>query len=459
MPKTAVQYVCSECGTTHSKWSGRCNECGAWNTLEETAIAPKPGAGRKIAAAREALPATPLKDITTGKVERLSTGSAEFDRVLGGGVVPGSVMLLGGEPGIGKSTLLLQTAAQLSQHGSVLYVSGEESAEQIGLRATRLGVNGEGLSLIASTDADAVIQTILTANPGTVIIDSIQTMATDQYASGAGSVTQVREVATRLGAVAKSQRIPIILVGHVTKEGEVAGPKLLEHLVDTVLYLEGEKFHNQRLLRGAKNRFGPTDEVGVLEMEEQGLIDVSNPSAAFLGSSDGGELGSAVCATLEGTRCLLTEVQALTVSTSFGYPKRTASGFDLNKLHLLLAVLTRHAKLPVGTHDVYVGVSGGYKLSEPGADLSVALAVVSAVRGRPLLDKLAVVGECGLAGEIRPVAGIAKRIEEAKRAGFKQIMVPKRGLPRKLPTGIKVVGVGRIEEAVKTALQPDTVKA
>ena len=425
--------------------------------MEETAIAPKPGVGRKISASREALPATPLKDISSGKVDRLATGSTEFDRVLGGGVVPGAVMLLGGEPGIGKSTLLLQTAAQLSQHGTVLYVSGEESNEQIGLRAQRLKVNADSLSLVASTDADAVIQTILSAGPAAVIIDSIQTMATDQYASGAGSITQVREVATRLGAVAKSQRIPIILVGHVTKEGEVAGPKLLEHLVDTVLYLEGEKFHNQRLLRGAKNRFGPTDEVGVLEMEEEGLVDVSNPSAAFLGESESDRLGSAVCATLEGTRCLLTEVQALTVATSFGYPKRTASGFDLNKLHLLLAVLTRHAKLPVGTHDVYVGVSGGFRLSEPGADLAVALAAVSAVRGRPLKEQLAVVGECGLAGEIRPVAGVAKRIEEAKRAGFKEIIVPKRGLPKKLPTGITVTGVGRIEEAVKTALQPDNL--
>jgi DNA repair protein RadA/Sms len=408
-----------------------------------------------MSATREALPSVPLTDIAKGSVERLTTGSTEFDRVLGGGVVPGAVMLLGGEPGIGKSTLLLQTAATLSQHGTVLYVSGEESAEQIGLRGRRLGLDAKGLSLVASTDADAVIQTILDAGPSAVIIDSIQTMATDQYASGAGSVTQVREVATRLGAVAKSQRIPIVLVGHVTKEGEVAGPKLLEHLVDTVLYLEGERFHQQRLLRGAKNRFGPTDEVGVLEMEESGLTDVANPSAAFLGDAESERLGSAVTATLEGTRCLLAEVQALTVATSFGYPKRTASGFDLNKLHLLLAVLTRHAKVAVATHDVYVGVSGGFKLAEPGTELSVALAVASAIKGRPLKKGVVAVGECGLAGEIRPVAGIAKRIEEAKRAGFTEIIVPERGLPTKRPSGITVTGVKRIEQAIAAALEPE----
>lgn len=449
MPKTAIRYVCAECGTEHSKWAGRCTSCGAWNTLEEQAVATKPVRPGQQRPSAEALAPTPISQVTREELTRLSTGSSEFDRVLGGGIVPGGLMLLGGEPGIGKSTLLLQISGAIAKAGSVLYVSGEESAAQIGLRARRLGIAGESLRILPATDADAVIQTIVSETPDLVIIDSVQTLSTDYYSSGAGSVTQVREVASRLGTVAKNSQVPIILVGHVTKDGQVAGPKVLEHLVDCVLYLEGEKFHGHRLLRGAKNRFGATDEVGVFLMEEDGLVDVPNPAGAFLDEETAHAAGTSVTVTLEGTRCLLVEVQALTVDTSFGYPKRTAAGFDLNKLHLLLAVLTRQTQLKLSAADVYLGVSGGYRLSEPANDLAVAVAIASAARNKPVAGKTVFIGECGLAGEVRPVTALGKRLEEAARAGFTRAIVPKQRASA-VP-GLKVVPVRRLSDAIEAA--------
>lgn len=462
MAKTTVSFVCNACGASHFRWAGRCGTCGAWNTLEESAqiATPKRGISSvKTSAGSAALTPTPVSELKSRSVNRVQLGSAELNRVLGGGIVPGSVILLGGEPGIGKSTLLLQVSGEVADGPSgrsVLYVSGEESTEQIGLRAERLGISAESLLLLPATDTDAIIQTIIASQPGLVIIDSIQTMATDQFSSGPGSLTQVRESAARLQTVAKSTGVPIVLVGHVTKDGHVAGPKLLEHLVDAVLYLEGEKWHGHRLVRGVKNRFGATDEVGVLEMTERGLQDVTDPAGVFLSETSAGTAGTAITATLEGTRSLLVEVQALAVETSFGYPKRTAAGTDLNKLQLLIAVLTKQAGLKLASSDVYVNVSGGYKLGEPAGDLAVALAVAGAVRNQALAAGTVVLGEVGLSGELRPVTGIAKRLEEAKRSGMRQAIIPRRGQPAKLPRGLAVTAVSTLSEAV-ACLEPAKV--
>ncbi len=448
-PKTVVNYACTECATEHTKWSGRCPDCGAWNTLEEVAAGP---VGTVKA---ERLAVTPISQITAAPVSRLATASAEFDRVLGGGFVPGSLILLGGEPGIGKSTLLLQICGSLNAMGTILYVSGEESLEQIGLRATRLGVADERLKLVAATDAERIIRTIVAEKPSLVIVDSIQTLSTDRFQSGAGSVTQVRESASRLQVIAKEQRVPIVVVGHVTKDGTIAGPKVLEHLVDVVLYLEGEKFHGFRLLRGAKNRFGPSDEVGVFTMEEDGLADVADAAAVFAVERPEPVPGISVTATLEGTRVLLVELQALTVETAFGYPKRTASGYDVNKLQLLIAVLSRHAGLKLASADVYFNVSGGYRLSEPATDLAAAVTVASALKNRPLAAQTLVIGEVGLSGEVRPVQSLGKRLSEAKRAGFIRAIVPKQTLKQR-PPGLEIIPVTSVSEAVSAALGGDS---
>lgn len=359
--------------------------------------------------------------------------------------------MLGGEPGIGKSTLLLQVAAATAGAGSVLYVSGEESAEQIALRAGRLGVGSDQLKIAGTTQTEDVVATLTSIQPRLVVIDSVQTLVTDQFSSGAGSVTQVREAAARLQAVAKSHQIPVILVGHVTKEGSLAGPKVLEHVVDVVLSLEGERYHDHRLLRGTKNRFGPTDEVGVLAMGETGLRDVSDPTGLFIDADTTDAPGTAVTAVLEGSRALLVEVQALSVPTSFGYPKRTASGYDLNKLHLLSAVLMRHAGLKVGALDLYLNVSGGYRLQEPAADLAVALAVAGAAANRQTVTRSVVIGEVGLSGEIRSVSGLQRRLAEAKRAGVKTAIVPQRGGTSTL-SGLKLVRVRHLKEAIAHGL-------
>ncbi len=408
-------YVCRECGYESLQWLGKCPSCASWNSfgvLRE----PVTLAGR---AAGTSVEAVTVAQALTSPVDGLPTGNAELDRVLGGGLTPGSVSLLAGEPGIGKSTLLLTLAATQAAQGSVIYVSGEETAGQIARRATRLGLPTANLQLVATQSLDAASATVQALAPRLVIIDSVQTVGLQSLPNPLGSVVQIREVALELGRIARELSVPIVLVGHVTKDGDVAGPKLLEHLVDAVLVLEGERTHDLRLLRTVKNRFGPTDEVGVFEMGERGLIPVPNPSARFLDGRASDVPGSAAVATLEGTRAILVELQALAQPTSFGYPKRTASGFDVNRLQLLLAVLEQRAKIPASRYDVYLNVVGGVKLKEPAVDLGVCLAVASAIKQRPIPKDLVVWGEVGLSGEIRSVSAKERRADEARRCGFR----------------------------------------
>lgn len=403
------------------RWSGKCEACGEWNCLAAESKS-EPATSR----ARSGQAIKPVALAKTGGVagKRIGTGIVELNQVLGGGIVPGSVILLGGEPGIGKSTLLLQ-AGCANQAPSVLYVSGEESAEQIQMRAQRLGVKTDQLRFLSEMNVDNITTTIRENKPGLVIIDSIQTMLSGDISSMAGSITQVREAAYKLIELAKSYNIPIILVGHVTKEGNVAGPKTLEHLVDVVLYLEGDRYHSFRILRSVKNRFGSTNEVGVFEMKENGLVEVKNPAGLFLAERKVGAPGSVVTATLEGNRSFLVEVQGLTSRTVFGYPKRTASGYDVNRLQLLIAVLTKRAGLKLHDRDVYLNIVGGFKIKEPAVDLAVCLSVASSFLNKTLDPEMIVLGEVGLAGEVRSISQLTRRISEAKKLGFKKILLPK----------------------------------
>lgn len=410
-------FVCSSCGGEHLAWQGRCQFCGEWNSLKEIKSQKSNLQSRtninKAPAEIIKLDHVKLKDFS-----RIKTGIGEFDRVLGDGIVPGSVILLGGDPGIGKSTLLLQLANKIKNS---LYVSGEESAEQIKLRAERLGLKEVEFSLFIETDISSIIEGINREKPSLVIIDSIQTMFVSDYPSTPGSLVQVRESALRLQQAAKALHIPIILVGHMTKGGEVAGPKTLEHLVDVVLYLEGERYHDSRILRGAKNRFGATDEIGIFEMGEKGMQEVKNPSKIFLEERTENVAGSVVTATMEGTRPLLVEIQALCTPTNFGYPKRTASGFDLNRLNLLTAVLIKRAGINLSGQDIYLNIAGGFRLKDPGIDLAVCAAIASAYKNKPINSKLCLFGEVGLSGEIRRVRFSEKRQIEAKRLGYLSI--------------------------------------
>lgn len=414
MAKNSARFVCQECGNVESKWSGKCGNCGSWNSfVEEKAQLNSSGAsaGTKL----EATPATKVKANTN--TARLSSDINEVDQVLGGGIIPGSVILLAGEPGIGKSTLLLQLANSLAKKSRVLYVSGEESLNQIKLRADRLNTLNAKLELATSTSSDDVAATIATGEYQLVVVDSIQTMATSSVSSSAGTVSQITNSAQLLQNSAKNSHTAVLIVGHVTKEGNIAGPKILEHLVDVVLHLEGERFGGFKLLRGVKNRFGSTNEVGIFEMSSSGMTPVQNPSEAFLAERSGGD-GSVVFPSLEGSRAVLVEVQALVSASPFGYPKRTAVGFDLNRLNLLVAVLSRRAGLNLGTQDIYVNIVGGLKLAEPAADLAVCLAIASAFRKKPLVDKTVVFGEVGLSGEVRRVEQPEKRLAEAKKLMF-----------------------------------------
>ncbi|MCL5795473.1 MAG: DNA repair protein RadA [Patescibacteria group bacterium] len=414
MSKDKSVFVCSQCGGEHLQWQGRCQFCGEWNTLKELRTKNEKLKTKdhfdKGPAEIVKLDQVKLKDFS-----RVKTGIGEFDRVLGAGIVPGSVILLGGDPGIGKSTILLQLADKIK---NTLYVSGEESAEQIKLRAERLGIKNPEFSLFTETDISEIVSKLTANSYKLIIIDSIQTMYVSDYPSTPGSLVQVRESALRLQQAAKALHIPIILVGHMTKGGEVAGPKTLEHLVDVVLYLEGERYHDSRVLRGAKNRFGATDEIGIFEMGEKGMQEVKNPSKIFLEERATNVAGSVVTATMEGTRPLLVEIQALCTPTSFGYPKRTASGFDLNRLNLLAAVLMKRAGLNLSTQDIYLNIAGGFKLKDPGIDLAVCAAIASAFKNKPINGKLCLFGEVGLSGEIRRVRFSEKRNQEAKRLGF-----------------------------------------
>lgn len=420
MAKLVTQFVCQECGNSQPKWSGRCTQCDAWNSLVEAPVSLT-ATGRQVAA----LQPQRIGSVDVKKLPRFSSGIDQVDTVLGGGIVPGSIALLSGDPGIGKSTLVLQIAAAVSDQKPVLYVSGEESAAQVNLRADRLGVKAAKLDLLAATSADAIAATITGGQYQLVIIDSIQTMAADSLTGGAGSVGQITASAQILQRAAKQQGAAVVMIGHVTKEGSIAGPKILEHLVDVVLYMEGERYGAFKALRGVKNRFGSTSEVAIFEMADTGLNPVSNPSEALLAERQAAP-GSVVLATVEGSRPLLVEVQALVAKSAFGYPKRTASGFDLNRLNLLVAVLTRRAALNLSDQDIYVNIIGGLKIAEPAADLAIILAIASAFKDKPVSQELVSFGEVGLSGEIRSVSNVDGRLKEAKKLGFRYAIGPSR---------------------------------
>jgi DNA repair protein RadA/Sms len=417
MAKAKTQFVCQNCGAVHSKWSGRCDNCGEWNTLVEQIASSGTSSVAKASGTGRVLKVQSIKDMTTG--------ATDLDVVLGGGILPGAVVLLAGQPGIGKSTLLLQITAFIAKTTSVLYVSGEESASQVKLRAGRLGAeSSERLDFAASTSANDIAATIRGGQYDLVIVDSIQTLALDEITSAPGTVSQITNSSNVLIRAAKETGTAVILVGHVTKEGSIAGPKVLEHLVDVVLQFEGDRYGGFKIVRAAKNRFGSTNEAAIFEMYEEGLRPVENPSAALLAERNPAD-GSVVLATLEGTRPLLVEIQALVNPTSFGYPKRTASGFDLNRLNVLIAVMERRTKLNLSDKDIYINVVGGLKLNDQAADLAICMAIASAAAGRRLDDETVVFGEVGLGGEVRSVPGVDKRVAEAKKLGFKIAIAPK----------------------------------
>lgn len=452
--KTRTQWTCQQCGYVSVKAYGRCPDCGEWDSFVETAE-PRGGAASSALAGLAPLSAPQkITEIVTEGFTRIPVPMGELARVLGGGIVPGSLVLIGGEPGIGKSTLLLQMAAMLAQTiGTVLYVSGEESAQQMKMRAQRLGLVPESLYLLTETNLEEIIAHIDTLKPKLVVVDSVQTIYLEDLASAAGSISQVRESAARLMRVAKSTNVAIFLVGHVTKAGAIAGPRVLEHIVDTVLYLEGERFHAYRLLRSVKNRFGATSEVGVFEMTQEGMIEVDNPSRAFLAERAPEAAGSAIAVTMEGTRPLLVEVQALTSATAFAFPRRTGNGFDMGRLLLLTAVLSQRVGLKLQNQDVFVNVIGGLKIAEPAADLTVALAIASSFRDQPVAPDLVILGEVGLSGELRTVSHAARRLVEASRLGFKRAVVPQNLLSAKdKPSGIELVGARTLAQALDVAL-------
>ncbi len=470
MAKPKTQYICTECGGVLPKWQGQCPHCQAWNTLVESIVDNSPAAGNRYDALAGTAQVQALSKITPREEPRLATGVEEFDRVLGGGLVPGGVVLIGGDPGIGKSTLLLQALSQLSQRGvACLYVTGEESGEQVALRAQRLALPPADLQLLAEISLEKILSAIAQqANSSAsdkgakstaanrhnvdghtvVVVDSIQTIYTEQLTSAPGSVAQVRECAAQLTRAAKRAGFSLILVGHVTKEGTLAGPRVLEHIVDTVLYFEGETNSTFRLVRAFKNRFGAVNELGVFAMTERGLKGVSNPSAMFLSQHSQAVPGSCVLVTQEGTRPLLVEIQALVDSASAPSPRRLSVGLEANRLAMLLAVLHRHAGVVCGDQDVFVNAVGGVRISEPAADLAVLLAIVSSLKNKPLPPKVVVFGEVGLAGEIRPAPRGQERLKEAAKLGFTHAIVPKSNMPKQAPAGMQVIAVERIEEAL-----------
>jgi DNA repair protein RadA/Sms len=451
MAKAAkTSYVCSDCGATFPKWQGQCADCGAWNTLQEFTASRAPSGSRFTGYAGDApSPAIrPLSEVSTEQAVRTGTGLGELDRVLGGGLVLGSVTLIGGDPGIGKSTLLIQALALLAGQMPALYVSGEESAEQISLRAQRLGLPTDKLQLLTETCVERIISLVQQHRPRVLVLDSIQTFYTEEMQSAPGSVAQVRESAARLVRFAKQTGTSLFLVGHVTKEGALAGPRVLEHMVDTVLYFEGESGSQFRLIRAIKNRFGAVNELGVFAMTDKGLREVSNPSAIFLSRHAQQVPGSAILVTREGTRPLLVEVQALVDQSPLGNPRRVALGLEQNRLSMLLAVLHRHGGVGMFDQDVFLNVVGGVRVTEPAADLAVLLATLSSFRDRPLPVDLATFGEVGLAGEIRPVPNGQDRLREALKHGFTRVIVPKANAPRKPIDGLEVVAVSRLAEAM-----------
>ena len=452
MAKVRSQYVCSECGGTTPKWQGQCPHCGAWNTLAEARVEAAAAANRFAALAPGSAVAS-LGEIEARELPRRSTGIEEFDRVLGGGLVEGGVVLIGGDPGIGKSTLLLQALAAMSarsgQAGRVLYVSGEESAGQVALRARRLGVDGKAVRLLAEIGLERIVAALADERPEVAVIDSIQTLYSGELQSAPGSVAQVRECAAQLTRVAKQTGVSLVLVGHVTKEGALAGPRVLEHMVDTVLYFEGDTHSSFRLVRAFKNRFGAVNELGVFAMTDRGLKGVSNPSALFLSQHDAQVAGSCVLVTQEGTRPLLVEIQALVDTAHVPNPRRLCVGLEQQRLAMLLAVLHRHAGVATFDQDVFVNAVGGVRISEPAADLAALLAIHSSLRNKPLPRGLVAFGEVGLAGEVRPAPRGQERLREAAKLGFSLAVIPRANAPRQAVEGLQVVAVERLEQALE----------
>ncbi|MBD9376384.1 MULTISPECIES: DNA repair protein RadA [Pseudoxanthomonas] len=458
MGKARTAYVCNECGAEFSKWQGQCGECNAWNTLTQIALeaAAGPPATRRSgwAGKADAPKITALKDVRHSEEARVSTGIGEFDRVLGGGLVEGAVVLVGGDPGIGKSTLLLQALAKMSASFPALYVTGEESLAQVAGRAVRLDLPLDNLQALAETGIENILQHASSARPRLIVADSVQTLWTESLTAAPGSVSQVRESAARLVRYAKETGTAVFLVGHVTKEGGIAGPRVLEHMVDAVLYFEGESGSRFRLLRAFKNRFGAVNELGVFAMGEKGLKEVSNPSAIFLSGGSAQQPGSCVLVTREGTRPLMVEVQALVDASPLSNPRRVAVGLEQNRLAMLLAVLHRHGGIVVGDQDVFVNVVGGIRVQETAADLPVLLAVLSSLRDRPLAEKTVAFGEVGLSGEIRPVPNGEERLREAATHGFKRAIVPKGNAPKSGTfKGLEVIAVERLSQALEAAAE------
>lgn len=448
MAKAKIRFVCQSCGYSTAKWLGKCPECSQWDTfVEELEVAERPGQSYMPQA--EAIKPKPLQKVVEHTVSRLKTGIREFDRVLGGGLVPGSLVLLGGDPGIGKSTMLLDASMRFSHNNiKVLYVSGEESEAQTAMRARRLGTSSEELLVMAATDLDAILLQAQEVAPALLVIDSIQTMYNAELPTAAGSVGQVRECTAKLLRFAKTSGIAVMIVGHVTKDGTIAGPRLLEHMVDVVLQFEGDRSYSFRILRALKNRFGSTDESGIFSMEQSGLQEISNPAGLFLEERSTSASGSVVCACLEGNRPILVEMQALVAKTPYGMPRRTAVGFDYNRVTMILAILEKRLGMDFGAYDAYVNVVGGMKVAEPAADLAVAAALVSSYRNRPIPSGVLVMGEVGLTGEVRRIGSPEKRIKDAMNLGFKKFVIPTTKLTLEEPCS-GVVYVKTLEEALE----------
>lgn len=446
--KAKTIFVCNECGYESAKWMGKCPACNSWNTFFEEKISTKVESGKREKKIQEA--PKPLNSFVGQDAQRTSTGYAELDRVLGGGLVKGSLVLVGGEPGIGKSTLILQLCDKVKGEGKVLYVSGEESAEQIKLRADRLNIKNDDILFFGETDIDIIDQNIEELNPKLVIIDSMQTMYSEEISSAPGSVSQVREITSRIMKICKSRKITTIIIGHVTKDGNIAGPRVLEHMVDTVLYIEGERYFSYRMIRGVKNRFGSTNEVGMFEMQEKGMVEITNPSSILISERDDNPSGSVVVATVEGTRPLLVELQALVTQSVFGFPRRTANGIDYNRLTLLVAVMEKKAGFMLGNQDVYLNVVGGIKVNEPALDLGIILATASSFKNVSIPKGVIALGEVGLTGEVRTINMMEKRLKEAERLGFKKCIIPENNKKLlKESYKLDIIGVKNINEAMK----------
>ncbi len=457
--KTKSVYICTECGYQSAKWLGKCPSCSEWNTLEEQVIVDeKKSKGVAAPYNGKSSPAIQLNKLEAPEYMRINTGTNELDRVLGGGLVSGSVVLISGEPGIGKSTLLMQICGTIADEGKkILYVSGEESPSQLKMRANRLGINSENLYIQTETNLDKIVQEISRLNPDIVIADSVQTIYSENSASMPGSVNQVKEASSRLIGIAKNEGISIFLVGHVNKDGGIAGPKVLEHMVDAVLHFEGERDHAYRIIRSVKNRFGSTNEIGVFEMTSEGLSEVPNPSEALMAGRPKNVSGNCAVCVIEGTRPIIAEIQALTSTTVFPSPKRTSNGFDYNRLYLLLAVLEKRLGMRFSSHDAYINVIGGLRLCDPAADLATALSLISCLKDKPLPDDMIAIGEIGLSGECRAVAAAEQRVREAERLGFNRVILPERNVGKgKLDPSkftIKIEPVKGIFDAISVALK------